>query len=354
MKSLEVLSIIGGHVDIELLNCNEYLAEENKILRERIKGRVLLTDAERIQLATLWNNLGKRALETIEPIFKPQTLIDWYRRLVAGKFDGTQQREKAGHRRTPAEVEALIVQMAKDNRSWGYSRIVGALKGLGISRSEETVAEILRRNGVPPAEERNREMRWADFIKSHQEVLCAGDFFTVEAVTDMGLVTFYVLFFMHLDTRQVHIAGITQSPDAAWMQQIARNLTSDSWGFLNGRKYLILDRDPKFSDAFRRVITDSGTEVLQLPARSPNLNSKVERWVRSVKTELLSKMIFFGEESLRRALAEYVDHYHQERAHQGIDNVIPFPGPEVGRPEGEVVCSERLGGLLRYYYRSAI
>ena len=144
----------GGHVDEELLKRNEYLAAENEILRNNIKGRVRLNDQERIRLAKLGKELGRKALEGVAAIVKPETILAWFRKLVADKFDGSRNRKKVGRPRTPAEIEALIVRMAEENPSWGYSRFVGALSNLRIKRCEETVAEILRRHGIPPAPQR--------------------------------------------------------------------------------------------------------------------------------------------------------------------------------------------------------
>ncbi len=169
-----------------------------------------------------------------------------------------------------------------------------------------------------------------------------------------GLVTYYVLFFIHLATRRVHIAGITPYPDGHWMSQVARNVTMADVGFLSSSRYLIHDRDAKFCLAFRQTVEAVGVKAVKLPARSPNLNSFAERWVKSAKDECLSKLILFGERSLRLALREYVAHFHHERNHQGKDNLLLFPASEqTDRVEGPVPCRERLGGLLKYYYRDA-
>jgi transposase InsO family protein len=169
------------------------------------------------------------------------------------------------------------------------------------------------------------------------------------------LVTYYVLFFIHLESRRVEIAGITPHPNEAWMKQIARNVTMDEWGFLESRRYLIHDRDTKFTDSFRAIVKSGQVEPLKLPARSPNLNAYAERWVKSVKEECLSKLILFGEASLRRVLREYMTHFHQERNHQGRGNVLLFPlNPQsVAGSDRPVHCRERLGGLLKYYHREA-
>ena len=179
------------------------------------------------------------------------------------------------------------------------------------------------------------------------------DFFGVEVFTLRGLVTYYVLFFIHLETRRVEIAGITAHPDERWMQQMARNVTMEGLGALQGCRYLLHDRDTKYTCSFRAIIEAGEVKTLALPARSPNLNAYAERWVKSVKEECLSKLILFGERSLRRALGEYVAHFHAERNHQGKGNVLLFARDAPNRRTGSVQCRERLGGLLRYYDRDA-
>ncbi len=203
--------------------------------------------------------------------------------------------------------------------------------------------------------ERQRTTTWTDFIRAHMSVLAGTDFFSVGVLTLRGLITYYVLFFIHLESRRVEIAEITPHPNEAWRKQIARNVTMDEWGFLENCRYLIHDRDTKFADSFRAIVKSSHVEPLKLPARSPNLNAFAERWVRSVKEEALSKLIFIGEASLRRVLREYLTHYHQERNHQGKDNVLLFPLSRQSAPSSDrsVHCHERLGGLLKYYHREA-
>jgi transposase InsO family protein len=158
---------------------------------------------------------------------------------------------------------------------------------------------------------------------------------------------------MELATRRVHFAGCTTNPDEGWMLQVARNLTDAEGGFLRGKKYLLMDRDTKFSEAFRVILEQAGVEAVRLPARSPNLNPNLERFMRSVKEECLERMVLFGERSLQTAVANFLSHYHEERNHQGLGNRLIEPGEEVGRAAGEVVCRERLGGILRYYCRKA-
>ena len=188
---------------------------------------------------------------------------------------------------------------------------------------------------------------------THLALLAGTDFFTVEVLTLRGLVTYYVLFFIHLESRKVDIAGITVHPDERWMQQMARNVTMEGCGALRDCRYLMHDRDTKYTTFFRAIIASGRVKPLVLPPRSPNLNAYAERWVRSVKEDCLSKVILFGERSLRRALSEYVEHFHAERNHQGKGNVLLFPRGANIRREQAVQCRQRLGGLLRYYHQEA-
>ena len=355
MDWMRILAYITGTVDQELLLRNEYLAAENRILKAQIKTRLRLTDLERVTLAEIAHRLGRKALEDVANVVKPDTLMGWYRRLIARKFDGSESRRYPGRPRIDSEIEQLVVQMAKENTDWGYDRIVGAMANIGYRLSDQTVGNILQRHGISPAPERQRRTTWADFIRSHMSVLAGTDFFSVEVLTLRGLVTHYVLFFILLESRKVEVAGITAHPNEAWMMQIARNVTMDEWGFLESCRYLIHDRDTKFTDSFRAIVKSSHIEPLKLPARSPNLNAYAERWVRSVKEEALSKLILFGEDSLRRVLREYLIYFHRERNHQGKGNVLLFPSNRQSTPSADrsVRCRERLGGLLKYYHREA-
>jgi putative transposase len=184
-------------------------------------------------------------------------------------------------------------------------------------------------------------------------LLAGTDFFTAEVLTLRGLVTYDVLFFIHLESRKVDIAGITVHPNEPWMRQMARNATMDESGALKGCRYLLHDRDTKYTLSFQAIITSGRVKPLALPAQSPNLNAYAERWVRSVKEECLSKIILLGERSLRRALRVYVEHYHAERNHQGKSNVLLFRRVVATRRDEPVQCRERLGGLLRYYHHEA-
>jgi len=186
------LAYITGSVDQHILLCNEYLVTENRMLRHQIKGRVRLSDGERKALAEIGQKLGKKALEEVATIVKPSTILAWHRQLVAQKFDGSEQRKSVGRPRIAQELEDLVVQMAKENRSWGYDRIAGALTELGYDISDQTVGNILKRRGLPSAPDRQKSTTWKEFIRIHMEVLWATDFFSTEVWTLGGLVTFYV------------------------------------------------------------------------------------------------------------------------------------------------------------------
>jgi len=225
---------------------------------------------------------------------------------------------------------------------------------LGYTVSGQTVGNILKRHGIPPAPERKTTTTWKEFIRTHMEVLMATDFFTAEVWTLGGLVTYYVLFFIHLSSRKVHVAGVTPHPNEQWMKQVARNVTMEEWGCLSPGQYLIHDRDTKFCAAFQQILDAAGVERMVLPPRSPNLNAYAERWVRSVKEECLARLFLFGEKALQHALTEYGTHYHHERNHQGKGNVLLFPSSRAGREsQGPIQCRDRLGGLLKYYEREA-
>jgi transposase InsO family protein len=353
MDWVRLLPFVTGMVDQELLARNEYLAAENRILKARLKGRLKLSDAERAALGEIGHRLGRKILSEVASVAQPDTILAWYRKLVARKFDGSKARRSPGRPRIKREVEQLIVRMAKENRDWGYDRIAGALANLGYEVCDQTVGNVLQRHGLPPAPERKRTTTWSAFIRIHLALLAGTDFFTAEVLTLHGLVTYYVLFFIHLESRRVDIAGVTVHPDERWMRQIARNMTMEGYGALRDRRYLLHDRDTKYTQSFRAIIASGGVEPLVLPARSPNLNAYAERWVRSVKEECLSKVILFGERSLRRALSEYVEHFHAERNHQGRGNVLLFPRGTNIRRDGPVRCRERLAGLLCYYHQEA-
>jgi transposase InsO family protein len=243
--------------------------------------------------------------------------------------------------------------MAVENRDWGYRRIQGPLSNLGHKLARSTIADILERHGIEPAPERSRKTTWKEFLPQHWELIVAADFFTVEVWTAKGLQRFMVLFFIELSTRRVQIAGISAAANGLWMNQIARNLTDSVDGLLTGKRYLIHDRDPLFTDEFLRILRDAGVQSVRLPARSPNLNAHAERFVRSIKESCLERLILFEESSLRTTVQNFMVHYHGERNHQGLGNRLIHPEPDHLGNTGAVQRRDRLGGMLNYYYRAA-
>jgi putative transposase len=350
-----LVAYVTGMVNQQLLLQNEYLLAENRILRAHLPNRVLLTDPERSTLAILGRRLGRQGLEPVASAAKPDTILAWFRKLVAQKFDGSRYRLYPGRPPIGREITELIVRLARENSGWGYDRIAGALDNLGHRVSDQTVGNILRRFGIAPAPKRRQQMSWADFIRSHMAVLAGIDFFSAEVLTWRGLATYYVLFFLHLETRRVTLAGITQHPTEEWMVQMARRSVDTIDGTLLPIRFVLHDRDTKFCASFRDTLRSAGIQPLTLPARSPNLNAFAERWVRSIKNECLSRLILFGEASLRGAVTQFIQHYHFERPHQGKGNQLLFPSPvpPPSRHAGRIQCHERLGGLLKFYQRAA-
>ena len=345
-----VLMLAGG-INRRQQEVIAYLEAENRVLREQVgPGRLRFTNAQRSRIARAAPAIGRKRFRQIATIVTPDALLRWYRELVARRYDGSQKRGP-GRPRIAGEIQRLIVEMARENPGWGYTRIRGALDNLGYSVGRNTIKRILIENGFDPAG--LRRTTWAAFLRAHWGAIAATDFFTAEVVTWRGLVRYCALFVIDLETRRVEISGIARSPDGVWMSQIARNLTDFEDGFLRDARFLIHDRDPLFTKEFRRTLERSGIAPVKLPSRSPNLNAHAERFVRSVKSECLARIVPLGERHLRRAIREYADHYHHERNHQGIGNRLIDPKSCLDRGGGAVVCRERLGGILRYYERAA-
>jgi len=344
---------LAGWINQQQREVIEYLQTENRVLREQLGPRRLrFTADQRVRLAAKAKHLRRRVLREIGTLVSPDTLLAWHRRLIARKYDG---RHRHGPGRPPvmAAIRQLVVRMATQNREWGYTRIQGALANLGHEVGRGSIATILKQHGIDPAPERLKRTTWQEFLKTHWDVLAAADFFTVEVWTGAHLTRFAVLFVIELATRRIEIAGIAHEPDSAWVRQCARQLTDPIDGCLRGKRFLLHDRDPLFSEAFRETLAATGVETVRLPARSPNLNAFAERFVRTIKESCLDRMILVGEGSLRRAVHEFVAHYHHERNHQGRDNLLLLPAVAATRGDAPLRCRERLGGLLKYYHRPA-
>jgi transposase InsO family protein len=331
----------------------DYLKAENRALKEKLDGRRLqFDDATRRRLAVLGKAMGRKALTEVATVATPETILRWYRELVAKKYDGSQRRGP-GRPRKRGQVAELVLRMARENERWGYTRIRGALQNLGHEIGRNTIRRILQEAGIDPAPVRGKRMSWATFIKAHLGVIAGMDFFSVEVLTLQGLVRYHVPFVIDIASRTVEIAGIGRDPGGPWMAQMARNLVDADDGFLRGKRYVLIDRDPLYTAAFREILKGSGVKSVRLPAKSPNLNAFAERFVLSIKSECLERIVPLGEGHLRRAISEYMVHYHHERNHQGLGNALIDGNLEDVASTGRIARRERLGGLLSFYCREA-
>ena len=352
-----IVGLNGKDVKPALLHMQksiDYLIEENRVLREQLKSktgckRIVLTNAQRRRLAVKGFAIGKHGLKQITDLFQPSTILGWYRKLVAQKYNGAPYRRKSGRPRVDQEVIEKVLWLTKRNYNWGYDRIRNTLVYLGFEVSRSTVKRILDDNGIFPEPEKHRSLRWKEFISSHMDVMVATDFFSVELLTKRGLIRCMVLFFIDIGTRKVEISGVKVDPDGKWMKQVARNITDFESGFLKDKRYLIHDRDPLFTKEFDEIVESSGVEIIKMPPFVPDMNPYAEKWVQSLKFECLNKIIFTNQTQLEYAVSEFVTHYHRERPHMALDRKIIDPYPQ--DPDGEIVEFQRLGGLLRSYRR---
>ncbi|MFT5476421.1 MAG: putative transposase [Planctomycetota bacterium] len=305
--------------------------EENRFLKEQMTGRRLrLTDDQRRRLAAKGKRIGRRLLLKVATIVTPYTILRLHNRLIRAKW--TFPVKRVGRPGLMKEIRALTIRFAQENCGWGYTRIEGALRNLGRRVAPTTIRKVLKANGIKPAPERPTSLR--ALLKTHWDQIAATDFFTIEVWTATGLKTHYVLFMIELDTRRVHLAGITRHPNDMWMGYAAERATQ----FLKGRRFLICDGDTNLRYRFKIVMEAAGIKLVKTPYRAPNANAYAERFVRSIGEECLSRMILFGEKHLRRVVDEYLVHFNHERSHQGI---------------GPIECRERVGGLLKSYHRAA-
>jgi putative transposase len=340
--------------DHDMAQIIQFQRVENRILRSRLPKRVILTLPERRRLVKYGRELGP-AIKSVITIVTLRTFARWLSG-EKGSKSGQSSPRKVGRPRTPAEIRELVVRIAAET-GWGATRVLGELIKLGIDIGRTTVVEILKENGLDPGPKRG-ESTWGEFLRRHAETLWACDFFSKKVWTASGLVDVFVLFFLHVGTRKIHIAGMTTKPDEAWMVQQARNV---SMGLAEqGRlpKYLILDMDSKFTVKFRETLEADGVEMLRVGPKKPNLNPHAERFVQSIQRECLDHFVCFGEDHLRYIVERYESFYNRLRPHQGRGNrTLPVAAGEVPitvrLPKGPVRCESDLGGLLRHYYRVA-
>jgi transposase InsO family protein len=318
------------------------LRQQVEVLSRKV-GRPKFRRRDRVLLAAFPRLLPRERWGSF--MVSPQTLLRWHRELVRRKW--TYNRTRGGRPRTDPEITRLIVEMAKDNPRWGYMRIKGELAKLGISVAANTVKAILARNGLGPAPRRGPS--WSEFLRAQADGILACDFFTVETAF---LRTLYILFFIEVGTRRIHITPATRNPDAAFCAQQARNLAMGEQ--LEHVRFLIRDRDAKYTRAFDEVFGSEGARVIKTPVRSPRANAFAERVVRTIRTEVLDWTLVLGRGHLDRILRGYERHYNEQRPHRGLDLAVPG-GPAqlaTGLPD-RIERTDILGGLIHEYHAAA-
>ncbi len=359
--------MIACSINERMQRALDYKSEEVLILEEVLqevtkKKRIDFTEEQRARLALLGKALTAKERRQYCEIVKPRTILDWFRRIYSVKYDSSKSPRRKGRPPKPKEVRDLVIRLAQENLSWGYTKIRDVVnEGLQIDICRNTVANILHRVGIVPAPEREKKRTWNQFMQSHWHCLYACDFFNVEVLGIFGAVRYSVFFVIELKTRAVQIAGIRVNPNGEWMKQVARNLTDPVDGFLRDAKYLIHDGDPLFTHAFKALLKPpgspegEGTRCVKIPPKSPNCNPHAERFVKSIKDECLRHFVFFGERHLRYVISEYMKHYLRERFHQGLGGKLIQTAPSANEnvATGEIQCRPRLGGLLNFYYRGA-
>lgn len=336
--------------DLEIL----LLRQQLMLVRRKQNRGPYISRFEKVMLLTLMTRLSdvKRSTRAVIEhhilLFKPDTILRWHRALVRRKWTFTTNAAQGGRPPLAAAVEALIVQLAREN-DWGAGKIQGELQKLSYRVSDTTILNVLRRHDIPPQPERQQTSSWRTFINHHKDHILACDFFTVET---LWLQTIYVLFFIEISSRRIHIAGFTPYPNGHWVAQQARQLVWNLEDEERQTNYLIHDRDGKFCSAFDAVFESSGIAIIKTPVRAPNANAYAERWVRSIREECLDRIVILNHRHLRHVLSEYERYYNEARPHQGIDQNIPA----AAKPEirvGQVRCRKLLGGILHDYYRVA-
>ena len=319
-----------------------------------------LTDADRRQLAELAQPLGwKIAAEALGGVAAANTLRGWYRRLIRRpptRKTVKKAKRRGGRKPISAVVRNLIVRLAREN-IWGYRKLLGALQALGFSVSRSTIRRVLLAHGIKPAPERKKDrVRWRACVAAHWRTLASIDFTTIPVLTLAGWKPTMIGVVMHIASRRVHCCVVTQHPDSAVMQQVARNLTMADTGFFtkHGITHLIHDGGGEFcKTGFDDVLRSAGIEILRTPPRSPNCNPHIERFFLSLKTECLHQFWFVGDRGLRNVVHIYCDFYNHRRPHQGIGNHCIDPDPRLANTGDRIERHQQLGGLLNFYCRSA-
>jgi putative transposase len=324
------------------------LRHELVVLRRQV-ARPRLEETDRVFLAAASRFLSGTSRQSF--FVRPDTLLGWHRRLVRRRW--TYARRRPGRPALPEETRELVLRLARENPRWGYQRIAGELAGVGVRVSATSVAKILRQAGVSPAAAR-AGLSWRTFLRAHAQSMIGCDFFTVET---LWLGRLYVLFFIELGTRRVYLAGCTANPNGPWTAQQARQL---AWSFserLTPVRFLIHDRDSKFSKVFDEVFRSEGVEIVRTPFQAPKANAFAERWVGTVRRDCLDRIVIVNRRQLEQVLHVYVDHYNSQRPHRALGLTPPAPERRLrlvspGSPERVHRC-DRLGGLIHEYALAA-
>jgi putative transposase len=304
---------------------------------------------DRVLLAALASALPRTAWAIF--LVSPRTLLRWHGRLVARRW--TYPHTRVGRPRLAREVRELVIRLARENPSWGYQRIVGELRGLGISVSATSVRWILAAARLPPAPQRDR-LSWRQFLRQQADGILACDFFTVET---LWLKRLYVLFFISLERRRIEYVAVSSNPDGKWMTQQARNLLMTLDDRKQAFRFLIHDRDRKFSGGFDAIFSSEGIEIMRTPVQAPNANAHAERWVRTVRRECLDRTLVLGSRHLEQLLRVYVGHYDRHRPHRSLALHPPDELRAIAQaraaPEIAVRRCDLLGGLIHEYRAAA-
>jgi transposase InsO family protein len=326
--------------DAEILVLRHQLA----VLRRQL-ARPRFTWSDRAIVALLAGLMPRDRWRSF--LVTPKTVLAWHRSIVTKRW--TYPRRRPGRPALPDETVELICRLARENPRWGYLRIVGELKKLGLTVSKTSVASVLRRHGLPPAP-RRRGPSWSEFLRTQARGIVATDFLTVDTVL---LRRYYVLFVIELEGRIVHLLGATTNPSGRWVTQVARNLAADLDDAGRRLRFLIRDRDAKFTAAFDQVFAAIGVETICTPVRSPRANAFAERWIRTVREECLDHILIWSRRHLESVLAEYVEHYNTARPHRGLRLDQPDPRRVATSGKHEVIRRNVLGGLIHEYERAA-
>ena len=331
------------------------LRHQLDILARKQKKPVNPSQAEKLTLAILTNKLKQSTgrttnqLKTVIRLFQPATVLKWHRQLVRRKW--TQDNKgHAGRPKISQDTEKLVLRLAQENGRWGYGKIEGELKKLGIKISLTSIRNILNRHGIVPAPVRYGSIGWRQLMNHYKDQMLACDFFTVETI---WLKTLYVFFFIELGTRRVHLAGITTHPNSDWVAQQARHFVWQIEGSETNFRFLLRDRDSKYSSVFDHLFESEGMHVIPTPLRAPNANAFAERWVRTVREECLDHLLILNEKHLHRVLLEFINYYETARPHQGLGQQTPIPCPEA-TGTGQIQTRKVLGGIINDYYRSQL